>query len=223
MKAFFISVLASIVAAIIIYFTAIPKRCGKAVYRYLGKLMHTDIDYVYRTKAEANIDIVNDIVKAKNISLFSSRGDELRRDTFSTIFLKRQQNINIKILLPNPNVDESEYDWTEQREKELKCFDISFGENLLHSQITANINFLKPHTKSDNIELRLYNAPHIGRVLIIDDIVYYTPYLSDKHGRDQAIYKFTVDGALANNYKRLFDQLWSNSIVYVAENSTQEI
>ena len=102
-----------------------------------------------------------------------------------------------------------EYDWTAQRDLELAEFDKSFGNNLLHTQVETNVNFLAPYVANDSVELRRFNAPHIGRIILTDRCVYYTPYRFNSHGRESRVYKYRRGGDTYDNFMRLFQQLWT--------------
>lgn len=125
-------------------------------------------------------------------------------------FLDRPQNRPqcIRILLPETAPKPGEYEWTWQRENELAQFDPAFGSGLLHKQIEANVQFLEKHVATNSIELRRFNSPHIGRIVVTDRFVYYTPYRSYTHARDCKIYKFRRGGEMYENLLRLFEQLW---------------
>jgi len=103
----------------------------------------------------------------------------------------------------------NEVDWVEQREDELKEFDNAFGKGLLRKQIEANIEFLIPHIDSQQIKVHFYNIPHIGRIVITDNFVYFSAFSSELHARGSKAYKYRKGGSMYINYLRLFNQLWS--------------
>ena len=114
--------------------------------------------------------------------------------------------------MPNVNVSNSEYDWVVQREMEISQFDTSFGRGLLKTQIQANIDFLQPYSKPEYFDIRLFNAPHNGRIVITDNFLYFGAITSRTHGRDDRVYKFHRGGAMYENYLRYFEQIWEVSI-----------
>jgi hypothetical protein len=154
-----------------------------------------------------------EIAKARDIAVFASRGSELQRGTFYPVFLQAADRTQrrVRILLPRTLVASGETDWIEQREQEVARFDPAFGGGLLHRQVEANVDFLRPHIAGGNVQLRLYNYPHLGRIVATERFLFFTPYESSAHGRDSRVYKIRCGDALYVNLMRLFEQLWNAS------------
>ena len=215
MDQFLISILSSLIAGILLTII-VSKTSEKAKWiliGILGKLTNSDLDFVYENKKASIPDIEKEIKRANEVFIYASRGNELHRETFVSIFMNKPKDrkVQIKILLPDSLKEANENDWITQRESELKVFDKSHGNGLLKSQISSNIEFLKCYTKSKEIELRLYDYPHIGRILITDKYLFYTPYSSETHGRNNSVYKFKRGGEMYKNMKRYFFQIWEKS------------
>jgi hypothetical protein len=176
----------------------------------LGRILDIDVEYVFKNKTDALADLKAEVDRATELLFFASRGNELQREAFASIFQARphKRKICVRILLPATVLPTNQYDWTAQREHELAQFDSSFVDNLLRKQIETNIAFLMPNVRTGLLELRRYNFPHIGRIVMTDRYVYFTPYRHDSHGRDSRVYKFRRGGEMYDNYKRLFEQLW---------------
>jgi len=216
MSQFILGVLASLAGGfILLVLTRFSRGMRKLLSKVLNVLSGGDIEYVFYNKSDPSCDLPRKLQSAKDVAIFTSRGNELQRDTFISLFLKRyaNSNVRVRILLPSTSLETTEYDWTAQRERELAAFDSSFGDKLLHRQIDMNVAFLHPHIREGKVELRRYNAPHIGRIVLVDGVAYYTPYNAETHGRDSKIYKFKAGGAISCNLHRLFDQLWSAASV----------
>jgi len=209
---FLCNVLASIVAGIILLVGAsiFSKRMRRLLISILSHLLDIDIDYVFPNKKETEDDLENEIDKAQFVYVFAGRGNELQRDPFNSLFLNRNKNIPTKILLPKTGISENEYDWLMQREKELEKFDRAHGAGLLHQQVDNNANFINRYTQDPKVELRRYNHPNIGRIIITDRCVFYTPYKENAHGRHSRVYKFRKNGEIYYNFLRLFNQLWNS-------------
>ena len=211
MSDFLLGMFASIAGGIVLLLAAmLSRRWRKILIDISGKLSGADIEYVFRNKADAQTDMEESIRDAKDVAILASRGNELQRDAFSSIFLHRQERrqVRVRILLPDTSLREGEYDWTGQREKELASFDAAFGGGLLHQQVDTIAAFLSPHVEARKVDLRRFNAPHVGRVVLVDGTAYYTPYRADAHGRDSRVYKFARGGEMSRNLGRLFEQLW---------------
>ena len=220
MVAFFLSILASIIAALLVIFGAgiVSRRARGLLTALLTRWIDVDIEYVFKNKDEAHKDLHDELERSADIAILASRGNELQRATFSPVFLnpKDRKQPTVRVLLPATTLPEGEYDWAMQREKELASIDFAYGQRLngkrlLHQLIEANVQFLVQHAEAGNIELRRFNMPHIGRVVVTENYVYYTPYRSDAHGRESKVYKFRRGGEMYDNLRRLFYQLWGAS------------
>ncbi len=210
---FLLGVISSLVASVILILsTNFSVKWKRLLIRFINHFVDGDIDYIYKDKAAAEKDIQQEIMKAKDVYVYTGRGNELQRKTFSSLFFDRNENrkCNVRILLPDTGNLNGGYDWTNAREMELVEVDVSFGNGLLRSQIDTNVKFLEPYVTTGKVSLKRYNAPHIGRIIYVDGAVYFTPYASDSHGRDSAVYKFKRNGSMSNYYLRYFEQIWKS-------------
>jgi hypothetical protein len=212
MSNFVLGVLASIAGGMILLLSArVSRRWRKALVAVSNALAGGDVERVFHMKADAEEDMEQRLCDAKEVAILAGRGNELQRRTFSSMFLHRpeKRQVRIRILLPETLLSGDQYDWASQRESELASFDSSFGNRLLHHQIDTNVAFLDPYVKAGKVELRRFNAPHIGRIVLVDGAAYYAPYRSDAHGRDSKVYRFKAGGEMSENFLRLFEQLWN--------------
>jgi hypothetical protein len=92
---------------------------------------------------------------------------------------------------------------------ELAAFDPAFGKGILRDQIETTTKFLSSYIVSGDVELKFFNYPHIGRILITDRVLYFTPYRQDAHGRDSHVIKYRRGGEMYDFFLRLFNQLWN--------------
>ena len=212
MASFLLSVFASIIAGIMLLASTaiLSSRARSVLIGVLGRLLDVDIDGVFQDKRAAEVDVRKELGRAREICIFAGRGHELQRDTFDPIFLHRPatKTIRVRVLLPQTE-GAMDHDWTQQRQTELAQFDRAFLKpRLLKDQIETTVRFLDQYVKSGQAELRRFCYPHIGRIIITDRCLYFTPYRHDSHGRNCPIYKFRR-GELYDNFSRLFDQLWN--------------
>lgn len=209
-------VLASIIGSIILIII------GGLVSRYarwlltgvLGKLLDIDIEYVFRSKAEANEDIERELRKTSFVYLLTGRGNDLQRGLFTKVLHRKPRGklSEFRIMLPLPQENPSVADWITQRENELAVFDPAFGNGVLRHQIEMTIKYLENYVSTSEIELRLCDYPHIGRIVITDRVVYFTPYSAHTHGQDSRIIKHRRGGEFYECFARLFNQLWEVSV-----------
>ena len=215
MTGFAISVLASLVAGtILLLLTAtVSSQARWILTGILGRLLGVEIDVVFSGKRSAEADMRDELGRARDVSLFTGRGNELQRDTFAQLFVNRPAAKPLRVRILLPMTDSAGLDWTEQREAELASFDDAFRKRgLLKEQIEATARFLEQYVTSQKAELRRFNYPHTGRLLLTERCAYFTPYRHDSHARDCPVYKFRR-GYLYDNFARLFDQLWTASVV----------
>jgi hypothetical protein len=215
MANFLLSILASIVAGVILIWAAglISKQARWVLIGILGRLLNLDVDYVFTNKTEVQSDLKKELSRSNDVAIFTGRGNELQRRTFSALFLERpeKRQVRVRILLPRTIQRDGEYDWTLQRENELAKFDPAFGNGLLKEQIQVIIRFFQQHLSAKTVEVRQFNYSHIGRIVITERFAYYTPYRKDAHGSNSPVYKFRRSGEMYDNFLRLFEQLWNAS------------
>jgi hypothetical protein len=206
-----IGVLASLIAGVVLLAaTAAMSRWARWVLTgLLGRLLRIDIDTVFNDKKAVDSDLRAELARANKVRILTGRGDELRRDTFDPLFMRRPatSTVQVQLLVPDTRRRQGHVDWTQQREAELARFDPAFGSELLKQQIEANAGFLENYSKTGYLEVRRFNAPHIGRLVLTDRFAYFTPYQSTSHGRDNPVYKHRR-GVTYDNLDRLFRQLW---------------
>jgi len=211
MLGFGIDVLASLVAGVVLLVATatVSSRARWLLTGILGRLLDVDIDGVFSDKRDADADVSKELSRAREVSIFAGRGNDLQRSTFDPIFLRRPSTkpLRIRVLLPRTD-GATDFDWTQQREDELAAFDPAFGRRaLLKEQIENAVRFLDQYVANGSVELRRFSCPHIGRIVVTDRCAYFTPYRNDSHGRDCSVYKYRR-GELYDNFARLFEQLW---------------
>jgi|SRR5215213_9264367 len=211
-KIFVITILAEIVAGVLLIMIGgvFSKSARWVLTATLARLLDIDVEFVFRSKREADEDLRHEIGRASFVYLMTGRGNELQRDTFEKAFDFDPQGgeTRFKILLPRARPDEQP-DWTAQREGELASFDKAYGSGILGNQIETTVRFLAAHVAAGKVELRHFHYPHIGRLLITDRVVYFTPYRTDAHGRDSRVIKYRRGGEMYDFFLRLFNQLWN--------------
>jgi hypothetical protein len=211
MKDIIIGSLGSLLVCIILFFfsTFISRKAKKLFIGILSKLLDIDIEFVFRNKESSSNDVKYEINKAKWVKIFTGRGNELQREAFLDVFNK---NIKTKILLPNDSVNNANFNFLTQREIELSKFDKNFGAGLLITQVQAIYAYLDTYIKEEKVELRKFNVPCIGRIVITDRCLFYTPYTDNAYSRDCKVYLIRKNDALYDNFDRFFEQVWESSI-----------
>lgn len=173
----------------------------------VSALLGVDIERVFRRKQDKDFDddLRSALADATEVCILAGRGAELNFDVFSPLFKGQQpEGRRVRVLLPRTEAPAGEYDWVAHREREIRAFDRAFEKDLLRHQIETNARFVRD---AGTAELRRFNAPHVGRIVITDSCAYFTPYRADAHGVRSPVYKYRR-GAMYDNLKRLFEQLW---------------
>lgn len=206
-----IGILGSIIAAIIVFW-ATKYFNHKWYFTSLSFLSKSELIYKYKNKEAVLKDLKQDIETSERVYIYAGRGNELRRDTFESLFSKRPHNrkVDLKILLPNPDQDDKRHNWLVRRESELSSIDEGFRKDMLTSEIVSSIKYLIEWETKNFLTLRLFSFPHIGRLIFTDNALYFTPYSSDEYARENPAYKFKK-GDLYKNYERLFNCIWDIS------------
>jgi hypothetical protein len=210
LKIFIITILAELVAVVLLAIVGgfFSKKFRWVLTVIFGRLLDIDVEHVFRNKREAREDIHDEIDHASFIDLLTGRGNELQRDTFAGVLTATPKRVRFRILVPEGQSLDGQANWTLQREKELAAIDPAYGNGILPKQIETNVNFVSSYLSAGNVELKRFNYPHIGRILITDRVAYFTPYQRDAHGRSSRIIKYRRGGEMYNFLARLFDQLW---------------
>jgi hypothetical protein len=176
----------------------------------LGRLVDIDVETVFRNPREAAPDVRRELEHASKVDLLTGRGSELERETFAGL-LGAEATVRrrcFRLLLPDPQPQGGTTDWTADREAEIADFDSAFGGGVLAGQIGSTIEFLAKPVEQGLVQLRLFNYPHVGRILVTDRVAYFTPYRADAHSRDCRVIKYRRGGEMYDHLSRLFDKLW---------------
>jgi hypothetical protein len=214
MRILFETIIAELIAGFLLLILGglLSKKARWVLTATLGRLLDVDVEYVFRSKREADEDIRREINRTSFIYLLTGRGNELQRETFAGALRTTSTGAKpiFRILLPIARPKAGQDDWTGQREKEIASIDLAFGNGILREQIETTVKFLDKYVDAGVVEVKRFNYPHIGRVLITDRVVYFTPYRRDAHGRDSSVIKYRR-GEMYDFFLRLFDQFWGQS------------
>ena len=217
MKELFVGILASVIAGILLIVTGsfLSKSARWVLTATLGRLLEIDTEFVFRNQADAEEDIRKELARASKVDLLTSRGNELQRGTLTDFLHDKPKGFKpqFRLLLPVARSKGEGPDWTAQRDREVGTFDSNFGKGLLRDQIETTVKSLGSFVENGLIELRFYNYPHIGRILVTDHVAYFTPYRKDAHGKDCNVIKYRRGGNTYESLSRLFELLWDEGSV----------
>lgn len=204
-----LDILSSILASlIIIFFTAIfIKKFGRNfVIFVLNKFLKIEIKNIFKNSHAATDDIYNTLKKANYVDIITGRGLDFHRGKkFKPLFDKKKNYRSIRILLPRISFKPNETDWTNQRYLEL--VDCGSTGNL-KDQIKHTSEILGPYVKENRIQLKCFNMPHIGRIILTERVAYFTPYKSDQDGSESPVFKYGRDDSMYEFLEHLINLLW---------------
>jgi hypothetical protein len=210
---FILSVAASVIAGVLLALVVGLRweRARWILTASVSRLVDIDVDYVFPSPRAAQKDVQEELHKAQFVRLLTGRGNELQRETFAEMLSGQpsRRKKDIRILLPCTEHAPATIDWVQDREDELATFDPAYGGGTLRSQIRATATFLLPLAHS--VQVRRYDFPHIGRIIVTDRCAYFTPYQSGAHGRDSRVVKFRRNGEMYDFLNRTFLKVWAAS------------
>lgn len=178
----------------------------------LGKLLGVDVERVYPNKQGALADVEREIQRSHQVDMLTGRGNDLEAAHFQCLLSKRaaSNKTRLRVLLPETRHLVSEVNWSEVNDREIALIDRSYGNGLLAKQIESVVEFLKPYLQEGKVELRRFNMPHLGRILITDRYVFVTSYPHHTRAEYAEVIKLARKGVLSDGYVRLFNLVWDN-------------
>lgn len=180
-----------------------------------GKMLGVDVERVYPNKQSALADVEKEIIRSHQVDILTGRGNDLEAAHFQSLLSKRAPNnmTRLRILLPETRDISGEVNWSQVNDKEIAQLDRSYGGGLLTKQIESVRQFLDPYLQEGRVELRRFNVPHLGRILITDRYVFVTFYPHHTRAEYAEVVKFSRKGVLSDGFVRLFNLIWENQKV----------
>ena len=85
---FVLNILASLIAgALLLLIVSLVSQWARwMLTALLGRILDVDIDYVFANKAAAVGDLKREVTRATELYIFASRGNELQREPFTSVF-----------------------------------------------------------------------------------------------------------------------------------------
>lgn len=205
---FALAVLSSVIGGVLLLGLAglLSERARWVLTSALSRLLDIDVEYVFRSPRAAAKDVEEELRRARSVHLLTGRGNELQREAFAPLLGRGRRSAEVCVLLPCTDHEPAYIDWVDDREAELSQFDQAFGTGTLRGQIRANAAYLA--ALPTVVEVRRYDFPHIGRILVTDRCAYLTPYADDAHGRDSRVIKYRRSGEMYDFLDRIFTKSW---------------
>ncbi|MEV6343677.1 hypothetical protein [Actinoplanes sp. NPDC051851] len=187
------------------------QRLRSRLISWLSRWTGAGVLQTYPSQSMANSALIADLRKAKWVCAFTSRGNELTRDSFAGLWQRHSGNVPVRVLLPDPSTSGTGT-WLDQREHEVSEHDHAFRAGLLGRQIDANLDYLRAHVAGrPDVEVRLYDFPHLARVIATDRVAYLTVYSAREHGRNSPCVVFQQPSPMYDFCLRVFDVAWGQA------------
>ncbi|MFG2007182.1 hypothetical protein ACGFNU_49335 [Spirillospora sp. NPDC048911] len=213
MSGFIVGVISSLAASVVTVASGwvFSQRIRNRLVVLLSSITGLGVARTYPSQREANADLHRALEKARWVKVLVSRGNELTRDSFQDVWRAAGGRIeSVQILLPDP---ESGTDsWLGDREAEMRRLDPGMENGLLAEQIQANVRYLAARVgDNEAVQLRLYDLPHVCRVILTDKLAYLTLYGPDEHGRNSPCVVCRSPGLMYDFVSRIFTTAWSRA------------
>lgn len=195
------SLVASVIWAIIVLFFS------RRILKIIRELFHTLFDsgakniYQSSRDPEYSIDIKRDLEKARKIRICCSRGNFLEKQPFRSVLNNSQAPIEILLSQHTPNP------WLALRLDEVNKFEEIYTESTICDSIKTNMRYL--NKCKGPIKIKNFSSIHIGRIILTDEVAYFSPYLKESFGEDIVIYKYMVNSSMYCWLERIFDEMWN--------------
>jgi hypothetical protein len=220
--AFVVGVASSLIASVVVLIAGwfLSGAFRRFLIRFVGKMCGSDIEDIYPTQAIANPDVAKELRVARRVCFFGGRGNELTRETFAALWASDNRRLEtVRILLPDPGSSTRD-SWLSRREREMETYDRGYVGSMIETQIRSNIQYLMNKTRDrSDIEIRLYDFPHLGRIVMTDQVAFVTPYTDRAHGSESRCLRLRSSGPLYNFAERIFSEAWSTARVITPEST----
>jgi len=182
---------------------------------FTNVLTHCPVDRVYPDGHAATDDIAASLSTAKFVYVFTGRGDELTENPpsakFAPLFDANNRYDFVCIMLPDPDVPSDQYDWLADRAAGLSKREPN-AERDLRAAVKANIFRLRGRIKAKT-ELRRFNVPNTGRIVVTDAFAFWGPYEPDKQGGPTPLYRVRSSSAVYAHLKGFCEHVRQASIM----------
>ncbi|WP_033437382.1 hypothetical protein [Saccharothrix sp. NRRL B-16314] len=190
---------------------ALSKRVRRSLTALFSSIAGLPVQHVYQRQELAGPDLARDLTRAHWIRVLAGRGNELTRDTFTSVWAggTRPQQV-VQVLLPD--LRSSPHSWLAKREEDVRRADPAFASGFLAEQVRANANYVAAAAhRHGNASLRFYNLPNRYRVIVTNEVAYLTLYSGSAHGRHSPCIAARQSSLIYDLALSLFSLAWEQS------------
>lgn len=164
---------------------------------------------VYPNQVAAESAISSALERARTLDVLSLRGLGLlglRDSLLTSAILRRSGDLTIRVLLLNP---QSKY-------VVERCREVSEDVGAIRNGILVACHGLSElkRTHSVSIEVRLYDAPPVWRLIFMDDRLFMSMFVNAMHGHNFPMSEVVYTGPLSlySGFRKHFETLWASSL-----------
>ena len=181
-----------IVAAILATLAILRKKIAKYLSKATLKPFGSFLDW---NAAEA--DVVKNMEKSCFLYILTGRGNFLlsggNSDKNPYFKYFSDKNNEVIVLLPNIYDKDRDKKWIKQRVEEMKDVKNAMITEIdaFEAQVNAVIMGIEKAVLCvDKRLIALFDSFHIGKIILLDEVAYFQPYLSDIDGKDGRVYRY---------------------------------
>lgn len=218
-------VAALIAAAIVFVFGAFFSGTARRILTVAAsELLGIDVNYVFASGKAAEGTVTRELASASTVDIFAGRGNDFQGTLYAPLLEPGKKSARrVRVLLPNPYGSPRGTDWIDYRDAELARVDASYGKGQVKRQIQTSVEHIEHHVDGERFQVRLYDMPHVGRIILTERYVFFTPYSDTKHGRDCRVFQ-CGRGDIYDCCARFFDMAWIDSTeLTAARGQTQQV
>ena len=193
-------------------FSLLKKIATKA--KNLQKASRANKVTVFEEWGEAEKDIEKQMADSRSLRVMASRGGFLCEYESGTcnpyLAFMNKSDKSVIVLLPNINSDGSN-GWIEYRANEMAEIEgsaIRSAEQLranIQSTIVTITPIIGEEKDSPERKLKFFDMLHLGKIIILDKVAYFQPYLEGKFGKDGRVYKYGKNADMYMWLDRVFN------------------
>lgn len=203
-------IISSIIASIIIALASLIsiKKYKRHLTILFGKILGSEIEYVYKNDNDAKDDIVKHTKHSKTVKIFSMRGFRMLNEDVPLSFLLKDNHCvkEVRVLLADPGSRSAE-----KRAEEYICIDSAYNKERYIRDIRFSIDQLGENLNNNSkLKLRLHQEPAFARLLITDDFLFLSFFLRDKNADNSPVFRVNRSSPLYESFCRYHDWVWKN-------------
>ena len=201
-KTIILSIGTSIIAASIVSFLDMLRgeQVRESEDRVNDIVITGGIDNIFKRRdLDEYNELVNRAKKSIDITGYSLRGFYESNKDFILRKCNKNKSFKVRIILVNPDSQFSINRDVEENEAGSRLF------------IETYNNLLKWSSKSENIQIRLIDAPLSDMLYRIDDVMYTGPYFYRTSSKETYTNKLKSTGWLFKAYQENFDRMWEDA------------